>query len=247
MILPRAPRRAAASLLAVLPAAALVVAGAAPAHAEGYRYWSFWERDGGTWTYATQGPGTLRPGDGDVLGFRFAVSEDSADAERPRGSADFEEICGGTEPRGDGKRIALNVDFGTPADAPSGERPPKGRTVCAVVPEDGTAADALAAALKPLRYDSSSLLCAIAGYPRTGCGEQVSGTDTDNTTGNTGNTADGTDKAGGAADGRKDAGDGTAGASEDTGGGSPASAIVGAAVVAVLFAAAVLRARRRRS
>jgi hypothetical protein len=28
----------------------------------------------------------------------------------------------------------------------------------------------------PLRYNTSAMLCAIAGYPSTGCGEQVSET-----------------------------------------------------------------------
>ncbi|CAM5476712.1 Secreted protein OS=Streptomyces griseomycini OX=66895 GN=FHS37_000552 PE=4 SV=1 [Streptomyces griseomycini] len=71
-------------LAALLP----LLAGAGQARATGYRYWSFWERDGGTWTYATQGPSLVRPADGAVQGFRFSVSEDSADAAKPRGSAD---------------------------------------------------------------------------------------------------------------------------------------------------------------
>jgi len=234
---PRAPR----VLLGAALAAGSLALGAAPAHAEGYRYWSFWERDGREWTYATQGPGTLRPEDGAVLGFRFAVSENSADADRPRGRASFAAICDGTEPRPGSKRIALSVDFGTRADAPPGETPPEGRTVCARVPEDGTAADALAAALKPLRYNSESLLCAIAGYPRSGCGERVAG-DADD--GN--DAADSTDSAGsgndtGTADGAADSG-GTASA-----GGPSVGLLGGIAVVAVLGAAAVLRARRRRS
>ncbi|MEE1939827.1 SCO2322 family protein [Streptomyces sp. TRM 70361] len=224
-----APRRTlpGAVLLCALLAAVLAAAGAAPAHAAGYRYWSFWEHDGRQWTYATQGPGTLRPVDGEVLGFRFAVGEDSADVDRPRGESSFAAICGRADPAPGTKRIALSVDFGTPADAPSGETPPKGRTACARVPADGTAADALAAVLRPLRYDSGSLLCAIAGYPRTGCGEQVAN--------------DAPVKGGEGAGGQEAAGGG-----EDSGG--PAAGLAaGAAAVAVLGAAAVWQARRRRS
>ncbi|SFK29600.1 SCO2322 family protein [Streptomyces pini] len=225
------------AVLAGLFTAVLSAVGTAPAHAAGYRYWSFWERDGGQWTYATQGPGTLRPEDGDVLGFRFAVSEDSAEADEPRGAGDFEEICGGTEAGEGDKRIALSIDFGTRADAPEGEKPPPGRTECARVPEDGTAAEALAAVLKPLRYNSDSLLCAIAGYPRTGCGEQVS---------------DSAARTAGASGGSEDsAAPGDTGTSADTapedGGGPSAGLIGGGAVVAVLAAAAVWQARRRRS
>ncbi|MFJ1731735.1 SCO2322 family protein [Streptomyces sp. NPDC088254] len=163
-------RRCAALALAAL---LWTLAGPGQAQAAGYRYWSFWERTGDRWTYATQGPSTARPSDGDVQGFRFAVSADSADASRPRGTASFTAICATTPPRDGGKRVALVIDFGTVADAPSGETPPRPRTACARVPEDASTAEALAAVAKPLRYDANALLCAISGYPKTGCGEQV--------------------------------------------------------------------------
>ncbi|MFI2377483.1 SCO2322 family protein [Streptomyces sp. NPDC018964] len=156
-------------LAALLPLAA----GAGQAQAVGYRYWSFWERNGTAWTYATQGPSLVRPADGDVHGFRFSVSENSADAAKPRGTADFDTICAKTPAADGSKRVALVIDFGTPADAPSGETPPTGRTACARVPEDATTAEALASVAEPLRYDTDALLCAIAGYPKKGCGEQV--------------------------------------------------------------------------
>ncbi|MCW7943643.1 hypothetical protein AAW14_16680 [Streptomyces hygroscopicus] len=162
-------RRTSTALLLAL----LVVFGAGQAHAVGYRYWSFWERNGNAWTYATQGPSTARPADGDVQGFRFAVSADSKDAMKPRGTADFAAICARTPAQSGEKRVALVLDFGTTADAPSGETPPAPRTACARVPGDATTADALAAVAKPLRYDMNALLCAIAGYPEKGCGEQV--------------------------------------------------------------------------
>ncbi|MFJ3660722.1 SCO2322 family protein [Streptomyces sp. NPDC090119] len=162
-------RRAAALLIASL----LVLAAAAEAQAAGYRYWSFWDRSGDRWTYATQGPAMQRPDDGSVQGFRFAVSADSSDANRPRGTADFGSICAKTPAKAGTKRVALVLDFGTPADAPAGETPPAARTVCARVAPDASTADALAQAAKPLRYDTNALLCAIAGYPARGCGEQV--------------------------------------------------------------------------
>ncbi|WP_217142564.1 SCO2322 family protein [Streptomyces sp. AC627_RSS907] len=161
-------------LAPLLLAAIVLLAGAGQAQAAGYRYWSFWDRDGGQWAYATQGPSLARPSDGDVQGFRFAVSENSADAARPRGTADFATICARTPAEEGRKRVALVLDFGTASDAPSGETPPKGRTACAQVSPDATTADALAAVAGPLRYDTNALLCAIAGYPESGCGEQVS-------------------------------------------------------------------------
>jgi hypothetical protein len=160
--------------LLLLLASLLLCAGAGQAQAAGYRYWSFWERDGDHWVYATQGPSLARPSDGDVQGFRFAVSEDSANAARPRGKADFATICAKTPAQDGRKRVALVIDFGTPADAPGGETPPAARTACARVSPDATTAEALAAVAKPLRYDTNALLCAISGYPEKGCGEQVS-------------------------------------------------------------------------
>lgn len=209
-----AVRRAGLLLLAALT---LCATAAGPAAATGYRYWSFWERDGARWTYATQGPSTARPGDGSVEGFRFAVSEDSADASQPRGTAGFGTICADTPAVGGRKRVALVVDFGTPADAAAGEKPPARRTACAVVPEDATAADALATVAKPLRYDTNALLCAIAGYPARGCGEKVT--------------------AG--------AGAGAAGGTSD--GGPSVGLAAGVGVVVVVAAGALWQARRRKN
>ncbi|MDX3093450.1 SCO2322 family protein [Streptomyces sp. ME01-24h] len=160
----RPPLTAAALLLALV--AALV---ATPAHAASYRYWSFWQRDTATdaWTFATTGPALNRPDDGAVEGWRFGVSPDAASAARPRGAARFAAVCDGTPARPGTKRVALLLDFGTAADAPAA------RAACARVPEDATSADALAAIAPPLRYNSAGIVCALAGYPAKGCGEQV--------------------------------------------------------------------------
>ncbi|MDT0346310.1 SCO2322 family protein [Streptomyces litchfieldiae] len=218
-------RRAPLAMAVLLGLAGLVAgAGAAPAAADdsGYRYWSFWtwdEADGG-WAYATQGPGTLRPSDGDVLGFRFAVSTESSDTQEPRGESDFAAICGDAAESG-GERVALVIDFGTAEDAPGGESPPQPRTECAELPDGGTAAEALAATAEPLRYNSDALLCAIAGYPERGCADQLGG---------------------GSEESNASEGD-----AEDGGGGGSAGALAaGAGVVVLLAAAAVVRARRRR-
>ncbi|MFH0522245.1 SCO2322 family protein [Streptomyces sp. M41] len=218
-------RRAVAVLLAAL---VLLTGAAQAAQAAGYRYWSFWDRDGGSWTYATQGPSLARPSDGDVQGFRFAVSADSKDAAQPRGAAVFEVICARTPAQDGKKRVALVIDFGTPQDAPSGETPPARRTVCARVAPDATTAEALAAVAGPLRYDTSALLCAIAGYPRKGCGEQVSGSADEPTSTRT--------PAGAAKEESKD----------DSAGGPSVGLVAGIGAVTVLAAAAIWQARRRR-
>ncbi|MEU9237784.1 SCO2322 family protein [Streptomyces subrutilus] len=154
----------------------LAVLAAGPAAAASYRYWSFWDGAGGTWAYATVGPSMARPADGSVQGFRFAVSKDAAaEAARPRAAADFTAVCGATPAAEGRKRVALVIDFGLPEDAPQGEPAPQAqpRTACAQVTPEATAAEALAAVAKPLRYNSAALLCGVSGFPKQGCGEPL--------------------------------------------------------------------------
>lgn len=233
-------RRRARGLLGVLLGVlvlAQAAAGAAPAAAgsrgEGgsYRYWSLWEgAENGSWKYATEGPATLRPEDGALLGFRFALSEDSGDGARPRGGPTFETACADTGKSEGRKRVALRLDFGTARDAPGGERPPEPRTACARVADDASAAEALAAVAEPLRYNSDSLLCAIDGYPRRGCGDSASG--------------DGAQDGNAERKGQQEqADDGQA----ESGVLGPAAGIAaGVAVAAALAVAAVRQSRRRR-
>ncbi|MEV0372003.1 SCO2322 family protein [Streptomyces sp. NPDC050636] len=214
---------------------------AAPAQAQEYRYWSFWDGKGdkgdgnGSWAYASEGPGTMRPADGAVEGFRFTVSADSAAAGKPRAAADFDAICHDTPAKDGTKRIGVVVDFGTAADAPDGETPPKTRTECAQVPEDASAGDALAKVAQRLRYDSNALLCGIAGYPKAGCADEVSGP---------GGSASSSSSSSSPADGSSRSGKPAA---DDGGDGGPSAGLFGGiAAVVVLGAAAVWQARRRR-
>ncbi|MCR8945474.1 SCO2322 family protein [Streptomyces sp. OUCMDZ-4982] len=226
-------RHSVSALLVTLLAASAVLLGAGGAEAAGYRYWSFWEGSGTGWAYATQGPSIVRPDDGTVQGFRFAVSEDSSDADRPRHAPDFGAICADTPAKGGTKRVALVIDPGTPEDAPDGEQPPALRTACAQVAPDASSAEALASVAKPLRYDSSAMICAISGYPKTGCGEQVPG-DGD---GGTKESKGSSEKPSASADGDEDSG---------SGGGPSVGLVVGIAAVLLLGVAAVFQARRRR-
>ncbi|MBO8196106.1 hypothetical protein ITI46_31350 [Streptomyces oryzae] len=238
-----------AALAALAAAAALVLlpatpAGASPVRlptvdADGYRYWSFWQqKENGSWSYATEGPGTQQPEDGDTLGFRFALSEDSQQADKPRGAVTFADACAKTAAKANSKRVAVRIDFGTRTDAPKGQpgSPPAPRTGCALIPENGTAADALAKVAGPLRYNSQSLLCAIDHYPAKGCGEQAKSDD---------GKRDGRD--GGS--GKRDGGDGSDGSNGGEGDGisTGLGLTAGIAAVGILGAAALWQARRRRS
>ncbi|MEU3227118.1 SCO2322 family protein [Streptomyces sp. NPDC006976] len=218
--------------VALLAACAVpAVLGSGTAQAAGYRYWSFWEGSASGWTYATQGPSLVRPGDGSVQGFRFAVSADSQDASKPRRAPDFAKICADTPAEDGSKRVALVIDPGVAADAPAGETPPAPRTACARVPGDASSAEALASVAEPLRYDTSAMLCAISGYPATGCGEQTS------RDGNGGSDSGGS---------RAPTSASAAGSSSGSGGGPSAGVLVGIGAVLLLGIAAVAQARRRR-
>ncbi|MFC5888237.1 SCO2322 family protein [Kitasatospora sp. CM 4170] len=227
-----APDRAATDRAAAPQAAPARAAGARAGASAGYRYWSFWKWSDGTWAYQQQGPAVYVPRDGGVDGWRFAVSPDGGrDAARPGGSGDFATICGSTPDQSGRKRIAVVLDFGTAADA-AGETPPERRTACAVVPANATSAEVLATVAPPLRYDTNGLLCAIAGYPKSGCGDRLGAAAQP--------TAQVTDGSGPGSGGGTEAGSGDGGAGPDIG------LIAGAALVAVLAAGAVRQTRRRR-
>ncbi|MEU3687492.1 SCO2322 family protein [Streptomyces narbonensis] len=233
---------AAARSGAVAAGAVLVLTAVAPAPAQaaGYRYWSFWESEGGrTWTYATQGPATARPADGDAIGFRFALSQGTSDTSRPSALPDFPGICAGVEKKDGSKRIAVVVDFGGPEDAPASEQPPAKPVTsgCAQVREDATGAEALAAVAKPLRYDGAAMLCGIAGYPARGCGEQVAEGEEHPTTppasASTSTAPTAPASGSGSASG------------DESGGGPSFGVLAGGAAVLALGGAAIWKARRR--
>ncbi|GAA0701388.1 hypothetical protein GCM10010193_65300 [Kitasatospora atroaurantiaca] len=212
-----APRRTAAVLAAAVLAILLPLLAAAPAQATGYRYWSFWKWSDSAWAYQQQGPAVYVPQDGGVDGWRFAVSPDGGrNAARPGTGGDFATICAATPAQPGRKRVAVVLDFGTPADAPSGEAPPAPRAACAAVPATASSAEVLAAVVPPLRYDTNGILCAIAGYPRTGCGDTVS-----------------------------DPKPAAPASGSHPGSGPSVGLIAGAALVALLAAAAIRQARRR--
>ncbi|WP_344561786.1 SCO2322 family protein [Streptomyces axinellae] len=237
--------------MAARPVTARTVATRTAVARSGYRYWSFWQRtERGSWAYATQGPAVLRPDDGETLGFRFALSGDSRDAEQPRGTTDFAAACAHTPEKSGSKRVAIRIDFGTRADAPEGEpKPPPGpRTECARVDDSASAADALAAVAAPLRYNSGSFLCAITRYPTQGCGEQARSGESGGKRNGAGNTTGG--GKGGDGDQGQDGGTSGKGDAGDKSDGDPLSTGLGVtggiAAVAVLGAAALWQARRRR-
>lgn len=217
------------------------VAPAPAAHAETYRYWSYWQASDG-WTMSMKGSGNVRPDDGSVEGWRFIKSSGTAsDSPKPRPEPAFDRICAETPAREEAKRVAVVIDYGAKQAAPEGAIPPVPRAACAQVPPDATGTEVLAAVTET-SYLPDGRVCSIDGYPRNACGG--SGSEGEQGDGNASpSTSPGTS-------GGKDArGDSTlAGEGAGGGGGLPLGAVVGVAVggllVGVLGGTAVLRARR---
>ncbi|MFI6388006.1 SCO2322 family protein [Nonomuraea sp. NPDC050540] len=126
------------------------------------RVWSVWESDGTAWLAAA--PADV-PSDGDVAGWRFAASPDGTAAEPPGGElADFTAVCG-QQAGGDGKRVAVLVDFGdADNDAYPGERPPAPIRTCVRGATEATAAQLLAQAART-RVDAQGRVVAVDDYP----------------------------------------------------------------------------------
>ena len=163
--------RVAAVAVAAVALLAAVVLPAPTAQATAYRYWSYWVGTDGPWSFSAQGAARV-PQDGDVDGWRFAVSQSTGSSTPPRHLSDFESICGDTAAADGRKRVGVVIDFGTGTDAPPGQTPPAGPVVgCVVVASDANGY-AVLDAVTSLRVDAG-LICGIAGYPSTGCGEPV--------------------------------------------------------------------------
>jgi len=161
--------RTAALIVAIAVAS---ISCAAPAQASSsYRYWSYWKSVDSTWQFANEGAGTYRPKDGSVQGWRFAISEGANSSTRPpRSKATFERICQGVQAEPAQRRVGLVIDYGTSADAPSGEQPPSLVSACVVIADGQTSIQVMSAAKLAFRASTTGFICGISGYPRNECG-----------------------------------------------------------------------------
>jgi hypothetical protein len=234
-VAPLRPGLRAAALIAVPVIAALaLIVTAQSAMAASYRYWGYYSWTNGNWAFETKGPDATKPADGAVEGWRFAVTAESGSPRVPRADGDFAAICAQTKPAAGKKRVAVVLDPGVPADAPSGAQPQAPHGECALVDVSASGAQVLAA-VTPARVEKG-LVCGIAGYPATGCGDQV---DQQPPATPDATVALALPKA------RPAAGNATAKAAKDAGDGGPpwTGIAIGVAVVAALGTAAVVRAR----
>jgi hypothetical protein len=152
-----------------------------PANAADYRYWTFWVTTNDSWSFATEGAGTLKATDQMVTGFKFAITG-ADNGLPPTESAVFAELCPDTSEQAGALRVAVVVEFNEQSIAPEGETPPSANVVsCVTVNEGQTAADALSAANLDVRA-KDGMICGISGYPKEECGLEIASTTSDPTT-----------------------------------------------------------------
>ncbi len=159
---------AAAVVIPVLPVTA--------AHATAFRYWTYWHVTPGSssWDFAGSGP-TYRPSDGAVEGWRFAVSQGTTSAPKPRTdpAKAYSSVCKEKTPAVGNKLVALVLDYGTAADAPKGEKPPHGVVAkCVEIAKNSDGFDVLREANVSVRQDAG-LICGLNRYPKTECAPAV--------------------------------------------------------------------------
>jgi hypothetical protein len=140
----------------------LILALAAPASADTTAFWGYWQADGSHWAFAKTGPATAHPKEGAVEGWRFAKASGNTGTP-PRAKPEFAKLCGSAAAPAGSKRVAVVIDYGDPAEAPSGATPPTSKTACAIVPKAATGSDVLAKVARP-QADKSGLICAIDAF-----------------------------------------------------------------------------------
>ncbi|HSV37127.1 MAG TPA: SCO2322 family protein [Nocardioidaceae bacterium] len=161
--------------LAAIFAALTVLAPTSAQAADIYKYWAYFSADDGAFVAQAKGPGDTKPGNGSIEAYRFAAPADFNNPNLPRADlavVTFDAVCAAAETSGGQKAVAVVVDFGVPEDASDGETPPQPTAACAVVHADASGLQTLQAAFPDLRTEKSSFgpaLCAIDGYPATGC------------------------------------------------------------------------------
>jgi len=154
-------------------AVALLLTIASPASATSYRYWGFFTSDNGSWSMSMVGAAENIPTDGTVDGWRFGIGTDTETPE-PRTVPNFAELCPDSEAVEGITRVAVVIDFGDAAQAPTGETPPANRVECISMPTGGSSADALAMVAE-VRGDGG-FVCGLDGFPATECGAEVTET-----------------------------------------------------------------------
>lgn len=172
-------RRATAAAATTAVAALVAVTGSlAPAQADGeaqiYRYWGYFHVEGGEYVTSEVGLADFAPEDGAVEALRYAAPADFSAPTLPRADLEtvtFDAVCAEETAAEGEKRVAVVLDYGVEADS-DGAVVPEPTAACAVVPESANALQTVSAVAET-RTDDAGLLCAVGGYPASGCGGLV--------------------------------------------------------------------------
>lgn len=135
-----------------------------------YEYWSYWHKPPGStsWHYSSVGSAGyyLQKGT-QVEGWRYALGTASPSDPKPRPTdVSYDQYCSGKD-TDKAYRVLLVVDYGTQSSAPSGP-------VYSCYGFDDAVTGYRVLTQQHSERDSGGLICAIDGYPRTGCGETAS-------------------------------------------------------------------------
>jgi hypothetical protein len=143
--------------------------------ADVYRYWIYFQVKDGQYVSSDKGFGDTVPADGSIEAYRYAAPAAYPSTNLPRADlaeVTFDKVCADTDAAAGKKRVAVIIDYGVEADS-DGAEVPEPEAACALVDEKATGAQTLAA-VDDVRQKKSSfgpLLCAIDGYPATGCAD----------------------------------------------------------------------------
>ena len=161
--------RALAAVVTTLTATAIVWAPTPASATTYYEYWGYWHKASGAgpWQYSKVGPGSYYlPKGSSVEGWRFAVGTAGPSDPQPRPTgATYDSYCGSKNASAT-YRVLLVVDYGTGSGAPSGP------VYSCYGFNDSTTGSQVLTQQHSVR-DSGGLICAIDGYPKSGCGETV--------------------------------------------------------------------------
>lgn len=165
---------AAAALVALTGTAATAAPAAADETAQIYRYWGYFHVEGGDYVTSEVGLADFVPEDGAVEALRYAAPADFTRPNLPRADlavVTFDAVCAEETAEAGEKRVAVLLDYGVEADS-DGAEVPDPTAACAVVPQDANALQTVSAVAET-RTDDGGLLCAVGGYPASGCGGVV--------------------------------------------------------------------------
>jgi hypothetical protein len=140
-----------------------------------WRYWSYWQINGGVWEMAMTGAADVKAEDGQVQGWRYITAGiDISEEFAPRTKETFESICADVEAKDGIARIALVVDFGDASDYSNqsdADSVPSTKTACVEINAGDPSSLILSSAFET--REESGMVCGVVNLPSSGCGEEV--------------------------------------------------------------------------